>query len=96
MSGKKSSLRYWMVHCLGCRNPIPLFAEPIADEPSLGSAEVAVERPFFRAWCMECGREYPYLSTSMIASTEPPLDRQHRQIEFTRIRQRARVNRAHA
>ena len=96
MSGKESSLRYWMVHCLACRNPIPLFAEPIEDEPSLGSAEVAAARPFFRAWCMECGREYPDLSTSMISSIEPPLDKQQRQIEFTRIRQRARVNLAHA
>lgn len=96
MTAKEYALRYWMVHCLGCRNPIPLFAEPIENEPSLGSAEVAVERPFFRAWCTECGREYPYLSASMIATTEPPLDKQHRQIEFTRIRQRVRVNRTHA
>ncbi len=96
MTGKEYLVRYWMVRCLGCRNPIPLFAEAIENAPSLGSAEVAAERPFFRAWCMECGREYPYLSTSMIATAEPPLDNQHRQIEFTRIRPRTRINRAHA
>lgn len=96
MTDKQYALRYWVVHCLGCGNPIPLFAEPIENQASLGNIEIVAERPFFRAWCTECGREYPYLSDSMVATTKPPLDKQNRQIEFTRIRQRVRVNRAHA
>jgi hypothetical protein len=26
MTETKPSLRYWVVNCLGCKNPIPLFA----------------------------------------------------------------------
>jgi hypothetical protein len=57
---------------------------------------MAPERPFFRAWCMECGREYPYLSEALIATDEPPMDKHHRQLEFSRVRQRFQVKRAHA
>ena len=57
---------------------------------------MAPERPFFRAWCVECGREYPYLSEAMIGMDEPPKDKHHRELEFSRFRQRFQVNRARA
>jgi hypothetical protein len=100
MSDKEYSFRYWVVACLGCRNPIPLFAEPV--DASVGSHSAGVdiqwmdERPYFRAWCLECGREYPYLSEAMTWTGEPPLDKNNRQIEFTRMRQRVKVRGAHA
>jgi hypothetical protein len=96
MTDNKSSLRYWVVNCLSCKNPIPLYAEPIGDATSSPSGGMAPERPFFRAWCMECGREYPYLSEALIATDEPPMDKHHRQLEFSRVRQRFQVKRAHA
>jgi hypothetical protein len=96
MTENKSSFRYWVVNCLGCKNPIPLFAEPIDPANPSASAEVASERLFFRAWCVECGREYPYLSEAMIGTDEPPKDKHHRQLEFSRFRQRVQVKRAHA
>jgi len=57
---------------------------------------MASERPYFRVWCMECGREYPYLSEAMIGMDEPPKDKHHRQLESSRFRQRIQVKRAHA
>lgn len=96
MTETKPSLRYWVVNCLGCKNPIPLFAEPIDPASSSDGGLVTSERPFFRAWCMECGREFPYLSESMIATDEPPQDKHHRQLEFSRFRQRFHVKGAHA
>ena len=89
--------RYCTVICLGCRNPIPLFVEKAGEPatPSTDAAEIE-ERPFFRAWCQNCGREYPYLSTSLIWSNEPPVDKQHRQLEFPRLRGPFQVKRAHA
>ena len=96
MSENKSSLRYWVVNCLGCKNPIPLFAEPIDPATSSSVGELASERSFFRAWCVECGREYPYLSEAMIGTDKPPKDKHHRELEFNRIRQRLQIKRAHA
>jgi hypothetical protein len=96
MTEFKSSLRYWFVNCLGCKNPIPLFAEPIDPGASSPAGEMASERPYFRAWCVECGREYPYLSEAMIGTEEPPKDKHHRQLEFNRIRQRLQAKRANA
>ena len=97
MSENKSVLRYWIVNCLGCKNPIPLYAEPIDDAAnSTPSGGMAPERPFFRARCVECGREYPYLSEAMIGMDEPPKDKHHRELEFSRFRQRFQVNRARA
>jgi hypothetical protein len=96
MTENKSTLRYWVVNCLGCKNPIPLFAEPIDAGASSPIGEMASERPYFRAWCIECGREYPYLSEAMIGTDEPPKDKRHRQLEFSRFRQRLQVKRAHA
>jgi hypothetical protein len=96
MTENKSSLRYWVVNCLGCKSPIPLFAEPIDTASSYPSGEMAPERAFFRAWCVECGREYPYLSEAMIGTDEPPKDKHHRQLEFNRFRQRPQAKRAHA
>jgi hypothetical protein len=96
MTESKSSLRYWVVNCLGCKSPIPLFAEAIDPAASSATGEMASDRPFFRAWCVECGREYPYLSEAMIATDEPPKDKHHRQLEFSRFRQRLHVKRAHA
>ncbi len=100
MSDKEYSFRYWVVNCLGCRNPIPLYAEPIdvsaAAAPTTGDSGLPAERPYFRAWCTECGREYPYLSEAMTWTHEPPFDKHHRQIEFTRFRQRVHVKRAQA
>jgi hypothetical protein len=96
MTETKPSLRYWVVNCLGCKNPIPLFAEEIDPATSSAGGGVTSERPFFRAWCMECGREFPYLSEAMIGTDEPPQDKHHRQLEFNRFRQRFQVKRAHA
>jgi hypothetical protein len=96
MTENKSALRYWFVNCLGCKNPIPLFAEPINPSTSSMAGELTSERPYFRAWCVECGREYPYLSEAMIGADEPPQDKHHRRLEFNRIRQRLQVKRAHA
>lgn len=96
MEENSGSLRYWVVNCLGCKNPIPLFAEPIAPGNPSVAGEVAPERPYFRAWCVECGREYPYLSEAMIAMDEPPKDKHHRQLQFNRMRQRPLAKRAHA
>jgi hypothetical protein len=96
MDSKQQSIRYWIVNCLGCRNPIPLFAETITDPNPSALKEGFSGRPYFRAWCQECGREYPYLSEAMISTTEPPLDKWHRQVEFTRMNPPPRVHRAHA
>jgi len=96
MTENKTSLRYWVVNCLGCKNPIPLFAEAIDPAASSVGGGMTSERPFFRAWCMECGREFPYLSEAMKWSDEPPQDKHHRQLEFSRFRQRFQVKRAHA
>jgi len=89
--------RYCTVICLGCQNPIPLFMET-AGEPAASSANAGEtqERPFFRVWCHSCGREYPYLSTSLIWSNEPPVDKQKRQLEFPRLRGKFLVKGAHA
>jgi hypothetical protein len=97
MSEGQPSHRYCVVNCLGCRNPIPLFAEPLED--SAGSTAVAgesLERPYFRAWCHACGREYPYLATARIWLHEPPVDKHDRLLEFPRRRQRLQANSAHA
>ena len=96
MTENKTSLRYWVVNCLGCKNPIPLFAEAIDPAASSAGGGMTSERPFFRVWCMECGREFPYLSEAMIWTDEPPHDKHHRQLEFSRFRQRFQVKRAHA
>jgi hypothetical protein len=96
MANNKSALRYWVVNCLGCKNPIPLYAEPIDPETFSSAHEIVSERSFFRAWCVECGREYPYLSEAMIQTDEPPEDKHHRQLEFTRLRLQPRAKRAHA
>ncbi len=96
MTENKSSLRYWVVNCLGCKNPIPLFAEPIGPGTCSEAGEIASERPYFRAWCVECGREYPYLSEAMIGTDEPPKDKHHRPLEFTRLRLQPRTRGAHA
>jgi hypothetical protein len=98
MTEKENTFRYWAVNCLGCHNPIPLYAEPVdasvAAAPSAGSSGEG--RPFFRAWCVECGREYPYLSEAMTWTHEPPLDKNNRQLEFTRLRHRSRAKTASA
>ena len=56
------SSQHWVVHCLGCKNPIVLCVET-----TTGSEEAKVsrwkERGFLRAWCTNCCREYPYRST---------------------------------
>ena len=95
MSEKEHSFRYWVVLCLGCRNPIPLYAEPVDVSAALLSSGVDIqltdERPYFSAWCLECGREYPHLSEAMTWTREPPLDKHNRQIELTRLRQPMRV-----
>jgi ribosomal protein S27E len=96
MVENKSSFRYWVVNCLGCKNPIPLFAEAIDAASSPAAGGIISERSFFRAWCMDCGREYPYLSEAMIGTDEPPKDKHNRQVEFSRFRQRIQVKRAHA
>ena len=100
MSDKGYSFRYWVVPCLGCINPIPLYAEPVdasaAPLSSGGDIQLTDERPYFRAWCLEFGREYPYLSEAMTWTHKPPLDKHNRQIEFTRLRQRVRIKGAHA
>jgi hypothetical protein len=89
--------RYCTVTCLGCNNPIPLFMETVGEPGSTpANASETEERPFFRAWCRTCGREYPYLSSSLIWSNEPPVDKQHRQLEFPRLRGQFQVKRAHA
>lgn len=90
------TFRYWFVNCLGCKNPIPLFAEPTAPADSSCATETVCERPFFRAWCVECGREYPYLAESMLNSEAPPTNKHHKQIEFSQVRQRLQFRRAHA
>lgn len=95
MGENKSPLRYWVVNCLGCKNPIPLYAEPIDPETSSAAGQLASERSFFRAWCVECRREYPYLSEAMIGTDDPPKDKHHRELRFNRIRQRLHVKRAH-
>jgi len=96
MTENKSSLRYWVVNCLGCKTPIPLFAEPIDRvTPSQAEGMAPSDRPFFRAWCVECGREYPYLSEAMIATDEPPQDKNHRELVFSRFRQRFQIKGTH-
>ncbi|HUC55624.1 MAG TPA: hypothetical protein VMR90_16355 [Candidatus Cybelea sp.] len=95
MADNKYSLRYWVVNCLGCKSPIPLFAEPM-DPAAPSSDGPTLERSFFRAWCVECGREYPYLAEAMIGTDEPPKDKHHRELEFNRVRQRPQAKRAHA
>jgi len=94
MDDAKPSVRYWFVNCLGCKNPIPLFAEPA--DAAASEAETAFERPFFRAWCVECGREYPYLSQAMRNADEPPKDKHHHTLVFHRVRQRLQTRSAHA
>jgi hypothetical protein len=100
MTDKEHTFRYWAVNCLGCHNPIPLYAEPVGTSASTAHSTAdsgfAEERPFFRAWCVECGREYPYLSEAMTWTHEPPLDKHNRQLEFTRLRHRARAKAASA
>ena len=96
MTEIKSSLRYWVVNCLGCKSPIPLFAEPIDLAAPSTPDGATLERAFFRAWCVECGREYPYLAEAMIGTDEPPKDKHHRELEFNRVRQRSQAKRAHA
>lgn len=97
MTEVQPSHRYCVVNCLGCRSPIPLFAEAIEDSGgSAADAGESTERPFFRAWCKACGREYPYLTTARIWLHEPPVDKQQRQLEFPRMRQRFQVRRANA
>jgi hypothetical protein len=100
MTDKGHSFRYWVVLCLGCRNPIPLYAEPVdasaAPRSSGVDVQVTDERPYFRAWCLECGREYPYLAEAMTWTGEPPVDKNNRQLEFTRMRHRAKAKGAHA
>jgi hypothetical protein len=98
MTEKEHAFRYWAVNCLGCHNPIPLYAEPVdasgAALPSATNGGSAEGRPFFRAWCVECGREYPYLSEAMTWTHEPPLDKHNRQLEFTRLRHRGKAKAA--
>jgi hypothetical protein len=97
MTEVQPSHRYCVVNCLGCRNPIPLFAEPLEDSAgSTADAGESLERPYFRAWCHACGREYPYLATARIWLYEPPVDKHQRQLEFPRTRQRDQARRAHA
>jgi hypothetical protein len=96
MTANKPALRYWVVNCLGCKNPIPLYAEPVDPATPPAPAVTTPERSFFRAWCVECGREYPYLAEAMIGSDEPPKDKHHRELEFNRVRQRSQAKRAHA
>jgi hypothetical protein len=97
MSEGQPSHRYCVVNCLGCRNPIPLFAEPLEDSAgSNADAGESPERPYFRAWCHACGREYPYLAGARIWLQEPPVDKHQRQLEFPRRRQRLQANSAHA
>lgn len=96
MTDTQRSHRYCVVHCLGCHNPIPLFAEPIEDSgAATGEAGETQDRAFFRAWCNSCGREYPYLADARIWMHEPPLDKQQRQMEF-RPRRKAQARGAHA
>ncbi len=96
MIESQKSFRYWVVSCLGCRNLIPLFAEAVDSSSSATIGGEIGDRPYFRAWCMECGREYPYLSEAMTWTHEPPLDKHHRQLEFTRMRPQPRAKGAHA
>jgi len=97
MADLQPSHRYCVVNCLGCRNPIPLFAEALEDSAGTkADAGESPERPYFRAWCRTCGREYPYLTTARIWLQEPPVDKQQRQLEFPRRRQRLQANSAHA
>ncbi len=96
MAESQQSFRYWVVSCLGCRNLIPLFAEAVDPSSSTAVAGEHPDRPFFRAWCIECGREYPYLSEAMSWTSDPPLDKHHQQLEFTRIRLQRRAKGAHA
>jgi hypothetical protein len=97
MTEMQSSHRYCVVHCLGCQSPIPLFAEPI-EEDAVATAEASEpqDRPYFRAWCNACGREYPYLAAARIWLQEPPVDKQQRQLEFPRRRPRLHARGAHA
>ena len=92
MTDKATSIKYWVVNCLSCKNPIPLFAESeevtSTDQDAKDSSALSSNRPFFRAWCHHCGREFPYLAESAISMSEPPLDKQHREVEFTRIKHR--------
>jgi len=97
MTDTQPSHRYCVVNCLGCQNPIPLYAEPT--EESAGSPTdtgEAQDRPFFRAWCTNCGREYPYLADARIWLQEPPVDKHQRRLEFRPKRQRLHARGAHA
>jgi len=97
MTDTQPSHRYCVVKCLGCHNPIPLYSEPVGDsassQPSAGESQ---ERPFFRAWCMNCGREYPYLASARIWLNEPPVDKHDRRLEFSPRRHRLLARGAHA
>ena len=94
MAEQKATIRYWFVNCLGCKNPIPLFAEPA--DAGTPEGDPASERAFFRAWCAECGREYPYLSDAMLKADEPPKDKHQHVLEFHRVRHRLHTRSAHA
>jgi ribosomal protein S27E len=96
MTDTQPTHRYCVVQCLGCRNPIPLFAEPIEDSAAAATgAGESQDRAFFRAWCNACGREYPYLAESRIWMQEPPLDKQQRQMVFP-PRRKVHARGAHA
>ena len=96
MTEVQPSHRYCVVNCLGCQSPIPLFVEAVEDSAgSAVDAGEATERPYFRAWCHACGREYPYLATARIWTSEPPVDKQQRRLEFP-PRRRLHARGAHA
>jgi hypothetical protein len=97
MTDTQPSHRYCVVNCLGCHSPIPLYAEAIENSAaSHTEAGESQDRPFFRVWCMNCGREYPYLAASRIWLDEPPVDKHHRKLEFPARRHRLQVRGAHA
>jgi len=97
MTDTQPSHRYCVVNCLGCHNPIPLYAESLEDPTgSAGDAGESQERPFFRAWCMNCGREYPYLASARIWLQEPPVDKHQHRLEFPARRRRLQARGAHA
>jgi hypothetical protein len=97
MTDTLPSHRYCVVNCLGCHNPIPLYAEAVEDSEGLpANTGEAQERPFFRAWCMNCGREYPYLASARVWLDEPPMDKHQRRLEFPPRRHKLQVRGAHA
>jgi len=77
----KTSLRYWVVKLLGMQESIPLFAEAMTLSFSAGGGMTS-ERPFFRAWCMECGASFHTYSEAMKWSDELPQDKHHRPTRF--------------